>query len=518
MKKIKYKAIQYDVSRGRIPKLDTVKERIEFLKPYGLNMLCFYIESPFECNTFPGVGCGKTPITKSYLKKLQEICQEQNILFTPIIQILGHQEKLLSLEDWQHLGEIPPHDKHINGNNFMPCSDEVKTTLFAWLDEILPFTNSPFVHVGCDEIWSFGKGRCSEIIKRKGPERVFADYLIAFYEFLRTRGKQLVFWGDFIVDYPKTLELIPKDIIIANWGYGTYKETFEHENHHFAAHSHLASRGHQMWVCGNNMAEYICTPFQRLEENTRIWIELGNNYGANAFLITDWGSYDNVNSYSLSLLGDMYILLRLKSPKLTQKQFLEKLSEKVLGYKNTQFIEGMTLMLNTQGNSAYFPERSINFCPILPGIMLDNPASQCGTSRRFGCYYKKGLDLFLRDMQKAHTLMQNINISETAYPEITEDFIMLSNRMTAVALRAQLWYDYVWDTSYRWPDSQYLKACKKRANIREEYTSRAEADIQWHKRRWHQDSLITEWHKCSKRLSTAINTIHKIISKDGTLT
>ena len=199
----------------------------------------------------------------------------------------------------------------------MPCSDEVKSTLFAWLDEILPFTNSPFVHVGCDEVWSFGKGLSAETINKKGPERVFANYLIAFNEFLKTRGKKLVFWADLIIDYPQTLELIPEDIIIANWGYGTYNETFEHENHHFAAQSHLASRGHQQWVCGNNMAEYICTPFQRLEENTGIWIDLTDRYGAEAFIITDWGSYDNVNSYSLSLLGDMYILMRLTFPKLT---------------------------------------------------------------------------------------------------------------------------------------------------------------------------------------------------------
>ncbi len=512
-----YKAIQLDVSRGRIPRLATVADRLDVLKPYGLNMLCLYIESVVESEVLTPVGCGDTPISREYLAELRRICEDREILLTPIVQILGHQEKLLALPDYQHLGEMPPPKNGSGSNNFLADSKEVKEALFSWLDEILPFVNSPFVHVGCDEVWTLGKGRSAALVAEKGIERVFANYLTTFNDFLKSRGKTLVFWADLIVDYPGILELLPSDVVISNWGYGTPQETFERDNRHFATHPFLASRGHRLWVCGNNMAEYIFNPYQRLEKNTESWLELAEQHGADCFLITDWGSYANINPYVVSLLGDLFILMKIRDPDLRQERFLTELCHCILGVDNPTFREALSLMLNAQNNPDYFPQRDIDWAPCLPGLMLKDPAGHSSTARRFGCYERTGLDRFLADMRRAHELMLGVDPTLAARPDDAQDLVMLSNRLLVVALRAQLWYDHAWDSSYRGDDEPYLAACRARAAVRQEYLQRATSDLQWYTRRWRQDNLEAEWAACEKTLLLAMESIRKIVSETGVL-
>lgn len=512
-----YKAIQYDVSRGRVPKLSTVADRLDMLTPYGLNMLCFYLESVVESEVLTPVGCGDTPITRDYLAELRCICAEREVLFTPIVQILGHQEKLLSLPDYQHLGELPPPDNGTGSNNFLPGSDEVKDVLFAWLDELLPLFDSPFVHVGCDEVWTLGQGRSAALVKEKGIERVFADYLIAFHGFLTSRGKTLVCWADLIVDYPGILELLPDDVVIANWGYGTPRETFERDNQHFAAHPFLASRGHRLWLCGNNMAEYICTPFQRLQTNTNTWLELAEQHGAEGYLITDWGSYSNVNPHVLSSLGDLYILMKLRDPALPLARFLEEASRCFMGADSPAFREALGLMLRAQNNPDYFPQRDTDWAPCLPGLMLADPTGENSTARRFGCYERAGLDRFLTEMRRAHRLTHELDTTHAARPDEVQDLAMLANRLLAVALRASLWYEYVWDSSYRGHDERYLAACRDRAAKRQEYLRRAEEDLHWYQDRWREQNLESDWAACEHALTSAMESIRQIVTEAGVL-
>ena len=145
----------------------------------------------------------------------------------------------------------------------------------------------------------------------------------------------------------------------------------------------------------------------------------------------------------------------------------------------------------------------------------EHPVGHDGPARRFGCYEKEGLDRFLADMRRAQELMGSLAPAEATRPADVADFVMLSNRLLAVALRARLWYEYVWDTSYRGHDEPYLAACRTRAEMRQEYLERGKRDREWYRRRWSEDNLESEWSACDEMLQAAMRSIERIVTSDG---
>jgi len=141
--------------------------------------------------------------------------------------------------------------------------------------------------------------------------------------------------------------------------------------------------------------------------------------------------------------------------------------------------------------------------------MLDDP-SRCGhLARQFGCFRKEGLDLFLRDMRTAHTFLKSIRVSKPTFPGYLDDLVMLSNRLVAIALRAQLWHLFTWDTGYIWPDHP---AQEIRKNLLAEYVERATNDIVWYEKLWNEENLESEWAVCKRNMQEAVNAVRRIFA------
>ncbi len=501
MHKFQYKAIQYDVSRGRVPKIETIADRFERLKPHGLNMLCLYMECVVQTAVLPGVGCGKTPLTAAYLEELKQLCENNGILLTPIIQVLGHQQTLLAMKAFKWMGELPAGSRAASGN-FRIDSGRVRKILFKWLDEILPHFHPPFVHVGCDEVWSLGAGLSRGAIRRLGFSKAVANYLSKFNNYLRQRGLRMMIWPDLAVWHPKLLDLLPKDAILCNWGYGTRDGIYERDNGHFAAHPSLASRGHELWVCGNNHAEYIFPSFQRMNENTRIWQTLSSRFGAKGFIITDWGSNFNVNPHISSVLGDQFILMRLNKGRLSLEEFLRSFARGVLGRRNRNFEQALSLMFTAQQNPRYWPPKIRAFACPFGNMLLDDPAAGGSLARRFGEITLPGIERFLRDMRLANAMMLSVRVRKPSRPDYLRDLVMLSNRLLALALRVRLWYEYAWDSGGPAPGREKLLM-----TLLNEYLDRSTEDMKWHRQRWREQNLESRLDASMRALANARDSI-----------
>ncbi|MBN2301214.1 MAG: family 20 glycosylhydrolase [Lentisphaerae bacterium] len=504
----KYKAIQYDVSRGVIPRLKTVEDRIEQLVPFGLNMVFFYMESVIDTAVLPAVGCGKTPVTFAYLKKLKKICEKHGVLLAPVLQILGHQEKLLALDKYEWMGEVPPPRNRSSSNNFRIDSPRVREILFKWLDEILPYFHPPFVHLGCDEVWALGTGRSKNAIARLGFEKAVAGYISEFNDYIKKRGLRAIIWPDLIINHPKLLKHLPKDIILANWNYGIYEESYEQDNKHFAAQKHLAALGHENWVCGNNQAECAFNIYQRMRDNTAIWLDLARKYGAEGFVITDWPAFFSLPLYVSSVLGDQFVLMQLEKPSLTLKEFSNSFTRHVLGRTDAGFQRALETMLMAQHNTKYWPKRLLYIAGPFRSLMLDDPGGNGSMARRFASCEREGLERFLADMRKANKLMTGVKVKNPARKDYLNDFVMLSNRLLMIALRAMLWHEYVWDTTAVLPERE--------ARLKkwfDEYMALSWNDLLWYKKRWYEENLEGEWSKTKEILENARKAIAKIFPR-----
>lgn len=499
-----YKVIQYDVSRGRIPTIETVKRHMDFLRPYGVNGILFYMESVVQTDTFPAVACGKTPITKDYLRELNKQCTRRGVHLIPLFQTLAHQDNLLKLDAFQHLGEFPPPQNQSLPNNFLPWSAEVREKVARWLGELIPLFDSPFVHLGCDEVFNLGRGRSHDRVAKQGMENLLADYFSFLNDFVRGAGKRMMIYADLCVDFPGLLALLPKDIILVNWNYGLPNEAYEADNHHFAAHPKLSRCGHTVWGSGNNMAEYGGIPFYRLEKNTETWKGLCRRHGAEGFIISDWG-YEY--TFVLSILGDQYILMKLEDEALTLERFLASFSRTILGEKNRSFIKAMTLILRAQGNPRYFDRRLTHLGPHFGSLMMEDPAASGFMGRHFGCLTERGLDRFLADMREARDLLAGIRRSRLPHPDLWEDCRMIGERALMIALRAKLWHEYAWDTSYPGP---LADRDQRRKPLLKEYMGLSAANLQWSRKRWRADNMESELDMAMSALENARSAIPRL--------
>lgn len=495
------KIIQFDVSRGRIPKPETIFRNVDFLKKHGLNGVMFYMEDVVENSIFPTAGCGKTPITKDYLAHVKEYLQKNNLEFIPLLQILGHQCNLLHNNSTAEHRELPN-----EGGCFRIDSPETTAKVKSWVAEIIPFFNSEFVHVGTDEVFEIGLGRSAGIIKAQGFETAIAGYLNDWCAFLGKLGKKMVMYADFLIHYPAMRDMLSKEIIMCNWGYGTYYNAYEKDNRNFAMHEFVTA-DRRNWVAGVNGAEYTMIPFRQIEENVRIWLELGGKSCADTFVIGDWGSRENVNPYSLSAVGSMYILKRLRQNDLSIDDFLEDLSCEITGGSSQEFKRSLKIMLLAQNNTDYFSRRLIEWAPFFPTLLYNDPESK-SLLRVATCLELDGLMNFENDMRDAVGMLESIPDERSRHPWIIDDLRHLSKRLLALALRSRLCYEFAWNTGAFWLEEKKLTPNRRYLG---EYLSLAKSDIEWYMAQWDSDNFKTCRDRCLKMMTDAMESTRKTL-------
>ncbi len=483
----KWKIIQFDVSRGRVPTIETIKRRIDLLLPYGLNGVLLYMECVVENSVFPAVGCGGTPLKKEHIKELDSYCLANGVALIPLFQTLAHQERLLSRDDCQQYGELPPPRNTKGSNNFLFWQHETRRKITAWLDELVPlFTSSPYLHLGWDEAWSIGEGRSTEMVAAHGVEHLLGEYVTFLDHYARGKGKQAMIYGDLAVDFPSLLPMIPKTVTIVNWNYGLMDESYEVENHHFAAHPALHAQGHAVWGSGNNMAEYVFTPFHRLEGNASIWLDLCASHGDEGFIISDWGCDF---SFLLSILGDQYLLMRIADKTLSLERFVEEFSRLVLTAPDARFVDAMSILLRIQEPQRYFHPAIKQFGPVLRSFLFDDPRRGGVLARCFGCVPREGLELLCSDARRALEMLTVIDPVKARQPDLLRDCVKLAERLLLTAVRANLWHEYAWDPGYPGP---LPERDRRRAPLLKEYLSLWDANKAWSQARWLTDNLESE--------------------------
>ncbi len=496
MPAMRQRLLQYDISRGRIPRTGTILAHADLLKPAGLTGILLYIECVVENSVFPASGCGRTPVTRAWLAELQAGLKDRGLELVPLIQLLGHQEHLLARPEMAMHGE-----SEANAYNFRIDSPATRETIKRWLAELLPLFDSPIVHAGCDEASTSGLGRSAGFIRERGFEAAMADYFNDFASFFRQHGKTMIIYADALIHYPALRDRLAPDIVICNWGYGTWTETYERENHNFSRHAFVTA-GRRNWACGNAMAEYILPPFERLETNTSIWLDLGGGSDAEGFIISDWGSFENINPFVSTVIGALYSLRRLSDPSYMRDVWLADVSRLVLGRLDAGFVEALRLIVMAQTNPAYFGDRLRDWGPILPALFLGQPDSR-SVYRLCALFENSGLDAFERDARLALALMSGVSSAGSACPEFLADLQALARRFLVIALRTRLCHANTWFTGAFWLTKEDFE---KPQRLVEEYRALATADLAWTLATWDRDNLESCREACRQTLQAAIDT------------
>jgi hypothetical protein len=306
------RGVMLDVSRGRVPKLETLLELAEHLADFKINELQLYTEHTFAYRRYKSVWQSWGALTASEIRQLDTRCRQLGINLVPNQNSFGHLRYFLENPKLKKLAEVSEPYEDASREfvrrpaTLAPNQPGTLPFLRGLYDELLPNFSSRFFNVGCDETWDLGRGQSRKLCESKGQGRVYLDFLKKIHREVSKRGRTMMFWGDIILKYPKLIpemakvgapstaltrtdanlkhaELVLGAPIALNWGYEA-NHPFEREARQFAK-SKIP-----FYVCpGTSTWQTLIGRHDNALANLRAAAKAGRKHGAIGYLITDWG-------------------------------------------------------------------------------------------------------------------------------------------------------------------------------------------------------------------------------------
>lgn len=296
------RGVMLDVSRSKVPKMETLKGIIDLLAGWKVNQLQLYMEHTFNYRGHEKVWENASPFTGEQILELDRYCRDRFIELVPNQNSFGHMERWLIHEPYDELAECAAGcSEHIEPRTLCPIDPRSIELVAGLYEELLPHFSSRHFNVGCDETFELGKGRSKEACEEKGTGRVYLEYLMKVYDLCSRHGRRMQFWGDVILNHPELIEQLPGDVIPLAWGY-------EKEHNWEEVCGKFAEAGLEFYVCpGTSSWNSVLGRSDEAKENIRNAAKYGIEHGATGLLNTEWGDrYGYWQPYPVHLPWLMY--------------------------------------------------------------------------------------------------------------------------------------------------------------------------------------------------------------------
>ena len=320
------RGVMLDISRGRMPKLETLLKLAGRLADFKLNELQLYTEHTFAYSKHKSVWQSWGALTGDEIRQLDARCQQLGIDLVPNQNSFGHLQHFLEQPRLKKLAEVSRPYADAGGefvrrpSTLAPNHPDTLPFLRGLYDELLPNFSSQFFNVGCDETWDLGRGQSKKLCAAKGQGRVYLDFLRQIHQEVSGRGKTMMFWGDIILKYPKLIKelasfgtppsggsdrrtespLPPEggvpSLVALNWGYEA--------DHPFDREAALFAKAKiPFYVCpGTSTWQTLIGRHDNALANLRAAASAGHKHGAMGYLITDWGDGGHPQPLAVSYL------------------------------------------------------------------------------------------------------------------------------------------------------------------------------------------------------------------------
>ena len=218
----------------------------EELAPRNVNVLVVRIDYNYRFESHPELR-NKNVLSKADVKKMVGVCKSHGIRLIPQINLLGHQSWAGKLENllkvYPEFDETPdvkmpeiyhwPNADGLYCKSYCPLHPGVHKVVFELIDEICDAFESNAYHAGMDEVFYIGDDKCPRCAGRDKAE-LFANEVNSIRNHLALKGRQLLIWGDRLIDGKTTgmgmweasmnntyraIDLVAKDVMICDWHY-----------------------------------------------------------------------------------------------------------------------------------------------------------------------------------------------------------------------------------------------------------------------------------------------------------
>lgn len=302
----KHRGFYHDVTRGKVPKLETLMNLVDKASFYKINELQLYIEHTFAFKGMSEVWIDKDPLTSEEIILLDRYCKNKHIELIPSISTFGHLYEVLRTKSFKNLCELTettkPEYSFVDrmAHHTLNVTNEDSIKLVGnMLEQFIPLFSSNKFNICCDETFDLGKGKSSKEADRLGIGKLYVDFLNKVISIVKEYDKEIMFWGDVILNHPDLINTIDKDAICLNWNYWCGVEEKDTKI--------IAESGRKQYVCpGVGGWSHLMNLMDNAFENIYRMISYGVKYDAIGVLNTNWGDYGHINLLSSSIPGMIY--------------------------------------------------------------------------------------------------------------------------------------------------------------------------------------------------------------------
>ena len=285
------RAYMLDISRGRIPKKETVVFLIDLLAKLKYNELQLYMEGVvYKYSAFEELSAGLDCLTSGDIEFLDKYCSDRFISLVPNQNSFGHLADWLNRDEFRHLKVGPAENMHgeINPsatiNPLLPESLEFMDKIYQ---SLFPYFSADVANVGFDEVFDIASYELEEVAKKYGESKIFMDWLSKITTLCQSKyGKKVQFWADMLMKYPDAYKSLPNGAIPLVWGYDPVSTARKEVQCKM-----LGDHGIEYYVCpGDNTWLALTGRFDVMTFNLRNMADFGMKYKAKGYMLTNWGN------------------------------------------------------------------------------------------------------------------------------------------------------------------------------------------------------------------------------------
>ncbi len=297
-----YRGFYQDVSRGRIPTLDTLKMLVDRLSALKMNSLQLYIEHTYRFKEYVGINEDLGFYTDEEIRELDRYCRERCVDLVPSLSSFGHLYYLLSSKTYGHLCEMPDYQptrhqwhERLLHHTIDPENPESLAVITSLIAQYMPLFTSSYFNICCDETFDLCKGRNAS----GDVAKAYAGFVSKLCAFLKERGKTVMMWSDIVMKHPEVLDALPDDVIYLNWDYDM--------NANGLHAPFLEERGKRQIVCPSvHSHKRLVEKLEYAVPNIDKVTTSGFEHHAFGVLVTNWGDYGHICADECMLFGLAY--------------------------------------------------------------------------------------------------------------------------------------------------------------------------------------------------------------------
>lgn len=320
-----HRAFMLDVSRDRVPTMETLEWLIDVLGALRYNELQLYTEHTYAFEGHDVVWAEASPMRRAEIESLADRGRARGVELVANVNTFGHMERWLAHDAYLQRAECPdgPADemgRFVSKPSCLAPTPENADFGAGLARELADVVGSDRVMIGGDEPFELGLGVSARLADELGRDVLYRTHLGRIMAPLLADGVEVLFWGDQFRTDPAAIEWIPDGATCVIWNYEAPQDDsrmYDRLPDGLRATLGLPRDGHLGFEAHARLALECGTPTW-LSAGTSTWntflgrngnaagniddaAVVGARAGVDGFLLTDWGDNGHHQPLAVSL-------------------------------------------------------------------------------------------------------------------------------------------------------------------------------------------------------------------------